>query len=188
MLGKVIAPFFSFTPLSLCCVFVMCLLLPALIHSPLSYASVIPRPWDAKLINWLNAVNSNAEWHKVTSAMFPETDNNGPHARTVAYSSPPPKAEPPLRAQTKVVIRHLSPPAPTLFIKMPCCASAFFDPPITISIALQLHLHLICGQPSCRNDERLLRLSESSRNIKVSRASAGVRSFQKMRADETKNQ
>lgn len=119
MLGKVIAPFFSFTPLSLCCVFVMCLLLPALIHSPLSYASVIPRPWDAKLINWLNAVNSNAEWHKVTSAMFPETDNNGPHARTVAYSSPPPKAEPPLRAQTKVVIHHLSSPPPPCLSKCP---------------------------------------------------------------------
>lgn len=30
---------------------------------------------------------SNAEWRKVTSAMFPDTDNIGPHARTVMYSS-----------------------------------------------------------------------------------------------------
>ena len=27
----------------------------------------------------------NAEWRKVTSAMFPDTDNVEPHARTVLY-------------------------------------------------------------------------------------------------------
>lgn len=90
--GKGNCTLFLFTPLSLCCVSVMCLLLRLLFTFP-SYASIIPRPWDAKLINWFNAVNSNAEWHIVTSAMFPQLDNNGPRARTVPYSSHPQPTE-----------------------------------------------------------------------------------------------